>query len=426
MTFLSSKKATADIPSLVVVSILCLLVIFILVPFFQKGSSEQYGTLREISKDVKAGFDKLTGKEAEVRKTKEDGDFLVKYSSFAKSFQSCFSSSKSDCICKLSIPSFSDEKYAFELKQDPTLGYYMFPYRIDETQYILQKRIVLASDITLKKKRLCYITPTSGFTLSEPDFRPNSVQRTPPTPITYGNYPLESFIVKQAGKGTMFSLTYTASGKQQVATFTTMYTTMFVDFYKPTADELCFINQKFLNTFPNKPLCDDLTPGLSFSNEPLKFQNDPQIPPEQVDINTCKVQAAFPGYTYWGDENGKTLETPKRWWEEELLERKDQGERVTINLKVLGCTTTELVIKILDSDLGKDDEVATFTGQAIVRDGDKIKVSWTTENKVKDIGYPDLFVQVSTGEGKILFTGIQKLQVSNRISNTKKSTNIVS
>src|SRR3989344_2778979 len=118
MTLLSSKKATTEIPNLLIITVLALIVIFVLVPFFQKGSSEQYGTLREISKDIKAGFDKLTGKQAEIRKTQADGNYLTKYSSFVKHLQACFSSSKSDCLCRAPIPSSSDEKYAFILKRD--------------------------------------------------------------------------------------------------------------------------------------------------------------------------------------------------------------------------------------------------------------------------------------------------------------------
>ncbi len=396
-----SKKATADIPSLVVISILCLIVLFVLIPFFQKGSSEQYGTLKEISKDIKATFDKLTGKEAETRKTQADGEFLKKYDSFVKSFQSCFSSSKSGCFCRIPLSSPDDQKYVFELKKDSTLGYYIRPYRIDgETQSVLQKRIPLAPLDAALKKKLCYITS-------------NTFPASLTLPLAQQPYSLESFFVTQSTNGpiedskeAIFSLTYTNNEKLLTDSHIIPF---LIYFYKPTPDQMCFINPQFSGTYVNRPLCDESLPAL-------------QIKP--IKPNACKVQAAFPGYTYWGDETGKTLETPKSWLEEPLQEYKDQGEKVTINLKVIDCLVEDLVIKILDSDLGKPDEVATFTGQALVRDGDKIKVSWTTDLKGKgeDIGYPELIVQVSTGEGKVLFTGIQKLIVSNK----RKSTNVAS
>ena len=248
MTFLSSKKATAEIPSLVVITILALLVIFIVVPFFQKGSSDQYGTLREISKDVKAGFDKLTGKEEEVRKTQADGDFLTKYTSFVTSFQSCFSSSKKDCICRIPFHSYGDERYSFELKQDPGLGYYLTPYRIEQgAQYLLQKRRPLASDTTLKKKSLCYITP-------------NAVN-----PQIDESYPLASFVITQSQSirkpedipEVYYTLIYSDKEKPLTANNHNFYA---LQFYKPTADQMCFMDSSTLRKYINsKPLCDTST-----------------------------------------------------------------------------------------------------------------------------------------------------------------------
>ena len=291
MTLLSSKKATTEIPNLLIITVLALIVIFVLVPFFQKGSSEQYGTLREISKDIKAGFDKLTGKEEEVRKTQADGDFLAKYTSFVTSFQSCFNSPKSDCFCRIPLSSSGDEKYTFTLKRDPNLGYYLFPYRIEEgKQFVLQKRIPLGLDTASKRKRLCYITANTF---------PASL--TIPLPLTQQLYPLESFFATQSTSGpiedskdAMFSLTYTNNENLLTDSHTIPF---LIYFYKPTPDQMCFINPQFSGTYINRPLCDESTPA------------------QQLKPNACKVQAAFAGYTYWGDEFGKTLETPKKWWE---------------------------------------------------------------------------------------------------------------
>lgn len=258
MTSLFSRKATMDIPNLAIYLILGLIIIFVLIPFFQKGSSEQYSTLKEISKDIKAFFDKLTGKQEETRKTQEDGEFLKQYTSFVKSFQACFSSSKSDCRCSLSLPVFSDDKYSFVLERDQTLGYYLIPYRTEEgSQHLLQKRIVLASDAVLKKKTLCYITPTNNFFIPNDPLRPDSYPRTSPQPTTYGTYPVESFLLIQSNQKTTLNLLFTSKEGTNPVVATFNY---FLDFYKPTADELCFINQKFPNPYREKPLCDAATP----------------------------------------------------------------------------------------------------------------------------------------------------------------------